>query len=189
MKAICSLSSKRKHWGFSLWWDLTYFYLNSRWCMWFSIQRTSCFSPPYHHWIQPQAVNSLMLAWRTSVHIKHIIALAPTWCRVFLYINKNMVYSITPHRRDDRAVLFYIEPRFYPLLRCPIISLLSIYFCFRSLSLSYSCFLSPCVQWVWCFSFSLSEVVSGVQRWRVSGVRVSLLTADERKKHPDQNVC
>lgn len=114
-----------------------------------------------------------MLAWRTSVHIKHIIALIPTWCHVFLYINKNMVYSSTPHRRDDRAVLFHIEPRFYPLLWCPIISLLSIYFCFRSLSLSYSCFLSPCVQWVWCFSFSLSEVVSGVQRWRVSGVRVS----------------
>lgn len=97
-----------------------------------------------------------------------------TGSKMFLDIN-NDIYSSTPQRRDDRAIVFYIEPRFYPLLRCPIISMLSFYFI--SLSLSFS----PCVWLVWYFSFSLSELVPGVQRESVSGVCVSLLTADESK--------
>lgn len=44
-------------------------------------------------------------------------------CFVFLGFNENINCSRTLQKRHSRDVLFYMERKFYPLLKCPIISL------------------------------------------------------------------
>lgn len=58
--------------------------------------------------------------------MKYITAVTETLCHI-LYINKNIICSSALHRGDDRAVVFYIELRFYPLLGCPLISVICLF--------------------------------------------------------------
>lgn len=87
-----------------------------------------------------QASLSLVFPWHALFHIKHITALTAT-CFWTLIIT----LSTAAHHRGEMTELscFIQNQGFNPLLRCPIISMLSIYFIFLSLSLS----LSLCV---WC---------------------------------------
>lgn len=71
----------------------------------------------------------------TSVRIKHAAPDTESAAR-FLCVNKNTVYIRTVQRRDGRAVLFYIELSFYPPLRCPLVSLLCVYFLSPSLAVT-----------------------------------------------------
>lgn len=100
----------------------------------------------------------------TPVHIKHIIALTQTWLHVFF--NNNIVYSCTAEARWQSCLVLY-RSKALPPAEVPY-HLYVIYLFYLSLSVtSRLLFSSPCVRLVWCFSFSLSEVVSGVQRWKV----------------------
>lgn len=69
------------------------------------------------------------------------------------YINENIIHGSRRKKRDAGAVLFYIELKLYPLLRCPIISFLSIYFSFPSCQSRHPT-LPPTHVWLlWCFLF------------------------------------
>lgn len=111
-----------------------------------------------------------------------IIALTPTcFCTLIITLS-----TAAHHRREpSTAVLFYMEPRFYPLLRGPIISMISIYLIFLSPALSNSCSLSlsdslSVVGEMFLF-FSVRSGPWSSEMESVQGVCFSLLTADESK--------
>lgn len=125
---------------------------------------------------QTTSITTPMFTWCTPIHIKHIRTLTPHRA-MFLYINNNIVYSST-QREDDRAVLYR---RSYCLSRCPIISMLSIYYFFLSVTFRLLFSISLCVVGVMFLFFSVISGLWSSEMESVSGVRVSLLTADESK--------
>lgn len=99
------------------------------------------FASTFHLKIKPQVKDTFFMfsVFQPSIqriHMYHctlcacgtLYSILNTGNKMFLDINNDIIYSSTPQRRNDRAIVFYIEPRFYPLLRCPIISMLSFYF-------------------------------------------------------------
>lgn len=126
------------------------------------------------------SISTLMFTWRTTIHIKDILAPAPTGCHVFCAL----IITLQQHSTEERwqSCLVLYRTKVLPPVEVPY-HLYVIYLFFLSPSVTFRLLfsLSPCVVGVM-FLFPLSEVVSGVQRWGVlSEVRVSLLTADESK--------
>lgn len=87
-----------------------------------------------------------------SVEKAHSAAYYNSDAKMFLFMNNKIIHCNTPHSRDDRAFLFGIKTRLCPLLRWPIIfmlSLLSRRLChfpalFPSLAVWYDVLAAPC---------------------------------------------